>query len=728
MAAVSASTEYNDGRGSDSMCREHETSTSPSAGSGERRRSARPRQRSSRLQAFGHSAASRDSSGAASAAASCGASGDGGLVGTPLKMPLEALEAKRSHGSMVPQLGALAAMSTSVQQRGGEEGAAGLSGRRLASPRDDPVADVPVIAEPKPRTMLQRGMLGSSVRRAISMPETPTSPVRRNNGSSLSRQITADGTVTLPSPNQLHAIAAMGRKRVRGASPMNGMARGVTPGTPSMSRRVLNWGSSPGTEAWASQTVCKRGWYTRGLPFLLLCLGLSMTAVITNNEAETRATHRVEDTHRTWRDFTGAQLSNSLTRVLTEPSRALKAMRANMMWLPVEEFEDPGVGIDPWLKTLVLSGSSRSGIVASMFSRVVSMDQVQGVEQALSNRYNRSVSVSLPPSSSVVGGATDALTVTHVQPFDLGALLLGKNFNDFPSFASLVAGASTLSEPLASFPLSAETGLQDVLAAAGSVTGDTLSAAVLVKAAVHRAPAEVSAAMRSPTAGMSEVVTQYQSQLSSMSEMAGTLSYVFDPVEAFDTALNATIHGTDNTASTPTKRTTVVLVEDVSAIESHRSTAARARLASGWLSEPELDEYEATRLDCAAGGILVWSSMGRDNHETACELVRSADESLYIRKMFNYHGRLWVFHLARQVENIEGTKLQPEEAEVITLMWIIGAAVSLSVMLAAFLSVENLLGHTKQEKERGLRQAAEAARVAHEETVSYAVSERHVAH
>lgn len=489
--------------------------------------------------------------------------------------------------------------------------------------------------------------------------------------------------------------------------------------------------------------ACMHGKFTRAAPLMLFLLTIAMTAVITGNEASTRLAARRSAELEQWRATVTERVSESLAHKLFAPARALDAVRLNMMWLREDELDDVGVKIDPWLNSFRLRYPASTGVVASLFARRVKHTNLQSAGQRLSQLYERNITARTttrtPSEEELADPVTraawdrgEALMLTHVLPPSLAAAIGGDMYS-MPLLTRLVEHLSKGQAPLATYPLRADENLMAGVAADYADSDIDFGSAVLVALPVHRPSDAMAATMRGAAASDEEVATAYASGTFDIDSLVGTLLYMVVPSALFSTTLGpgalnttATAHSSellnprtivyDHASGAPT--TVSMVVEDVSDATGHRITENQLENV-GWLSETDLDDYEAARRRCGSGGTLVWASLGADQHAEACEQIHASAADARVIVPFNFFGRVWVFHVAAEDTT---SMLDKSDQDVIASMWGVGITVGIMVLLIGAYAVEHLLERTEEEKEFGRRRAAEAARLAHEETVSYAVS------
>lgn len=485
-------------------------------------------------------------------------------------------------------------------------------------------------------------------------------------------------------------------------------------------------------------TLCKNGRGFRALPLILGAIGLVMTHQVTRNSAADRLEEHISEVHQTWQNFVRRELSDGMAHQILDPGTNVKRARYQRMFQPDYMQDDAGLDADPLLRTLIHSRPATPGVLGAFLTRTVRVQDHGEVSEQLRAHHGMDINVWPPVEFSEEELAAfdpnvqDTLrqqysaTVTHAQPSAIAPPTVGTDSLAFPSFTGIIAEVALMEEPLASFPLGAASGLLDILGLIEE-TGHDISNAIVVISGFQRLSEEFAAIIRAPGSSEAEVRAAFAAPVLGAQHLFGTVSVVWLPGDFFPAALNKTLTGSrafdhagpDDGHVEYRGVGTIVVVEDISSIAHHSSAAARAQTKLGWVEDPTMDAEEEARLECGTGGALVWGSLGSD-HEVACQFLRTADAPLYFRAFFNYHGRLWVFHVAT-LHDVEGHRLSADDEETISFMWAVGIAMSSFVLLVGVVAVEHLLGHTEKEVERGRRRAAEAARAAHEDTVSYAV-------
>uniref|UniRef100_A0A7S1GAU8 histidine kinase n=1 Tax=Bicosoecida sp. CB-2014 TaxID=1486930 RepID=A0A7S1GAU8_9STRA len=169
---------------------------------------------------------------------------------------------------------------------------------------------------------------------------------------------------------------------------------------------------------------------------------------------------------------------------------------------------------------------------------------------------------------------------------------------------------------------------------------------------------------------------------------------------------------------------TTVAVFDATPIEEVAVIQKRAPDGFSW-GERLITESEEPQLECGKGNLL-WASIGDHVDVDVEALCAPASETpeLVSRLVLNAGGRLLVFfaisdgtffEAAADAAQVEDPRANSMRIESIVIGW------TLSLLMVAALFV--LSYRASSESERAHRRAAEAARIAHEETMSYACHE-----
>lgn len=227
---------------------------------------------------------------------------------------------------------------------------------------------------------------------------------------------------------------------------------------------------------------------------------------------------------------------------------------------------------------------------------------------------------------------------------------------------------------------------------------------------------EAAATVRDAESQPEELSRAYESVVADGASTFGTLALALDDTSI--AAMLSPLIGVGGIGASERDERWIVVMEDVSAPETSESVIKRAGLPSGWTESVETDEHEADRRLCGTGGQLVWTNADAENSVDACAQLHSKPQQ--IRRTLNFYGRLWVCHAAGPPPQQPPLSSVARATRIIA--WVVGGALSILLAIAAAHVVVECLTHKSREVEQSLMRAAEAAQTAHEETVSYAVS------